>query len=599
MNFIQGENGSGKTTVRETLLQTLFGPAPELGPPVGQRHKHAPCQAALTFKTENSEVYRVVRDFIKDLGILFRYDHSRRKFVPVEKRREEIYRLMQQQCGGIEAHQAAAYFCLDRSGLPSLSKHQRAHSSNALSLTASPAGGRLPETQHPPSLPELQRRLNDLKKKAEMAEEVYQLEEDLSEAQGRGRVLRKKLSEIEGIERELRGISEKTQVFDELDEAFEQIEQKIEVFECGRAERDRELSALEQESTLLEQQLGLVPSDPIYKNNSFLSGMVFTTLSIAIGLLVPLSGAYQHFYLASLLIGLGLMAGSVTADIRRHSRRRRLEERLHNRLRNMELLEARFRRENTELYAILKKTGTQSVETLKEKVSAYRLLSTTRQRLLEERERISEGRESQALRQDFEENQRVIGQLQEKMRDFEDIPLDLPSLREEIRTLEKQAGKGAAASPTGQNGQNGQWDPIRSLIESSLTRRPEALIEAAKKCFMKLSEGDEHDLLIDRSPSSHSLVSLVPKNTAQSVELEDLGDGTMDRVFLSFYWGFLLSLDRDYPFPALLDDPLLTQDTRRQERCLDILREISRKRQVILLSHRPFSRREGERLIQL
>ena len=65
------------------------------------------------------------------------------------------------------------------------------------------------------------------------------------------------------------------------------------------------------------------------------------------------------------------------------------------------------------------------------------------------------------------------------------------------------------------------------------------------------------------------------------------------------YGGFLLSLDRDYPFPALLDDPLLTQDTRRQERSLDILREISRKRQVILLSHRPFSRRAGERLIQL
>ena len=80
---------------------------------------------------------------------------------------------------------------------------------------------------------------------------------------------------------------------------------------------------------------------------------------------------------------------------------------------------------------------------------------------------------------------------------------------------------------------------------------------------------------------------------------ETLSHGTLDQVFLSIYLGLVINLGPDYPFPLLLDDPLLTLDSRRQEVILETLREISKKRQVLLLSNSLYPLKEGDHQIRL
>lgn len=599
MNFIRGDNGSGKTTIREALLDTLFESASKFVPAGGIPGRQEACQAVLTFKTAKGEIYRLARDFIKNVGILFRYDAAKQKFSPVEKRKSDIQRWVEEHCGGISAQEAACFWPEQ----PSRPKRLAGRPSTEVAVIESDANAS-PTPEASEDSPDIQKRLKELNDIAARAEQAYRLEEQLSDAQSRGRTLRQKTSSLEGLEQELKGITEKLQVVEDLKESPEQLQQMLESFEVSRAERDADLQAMEQDCTLMEQQLHLISTDPIYKNNTFLAGTVFTTLSIAIGLFLPLPGLYQHLYLVGLLTGLGLMAVSVVMDILRHSRRRNLEERLQNKLKNMELLEARFRRENNDFFEILKKTQCQSSEGLKEKLHASKLLANTRQRLLEEWERALEGRTPEALREEFEENQRLVRELQEQIRDYEGVPMDLPSLRDEIQNLEKKLGKrknGLPANPRNGHPTNGRQDPISAVLQSPLIKDPGALVESARRCFHRVSRGEDMDLVINHPSSSSPDVSLMPKNAEAPVRLEELSDGMLQQVFLSLHWGFLLALGAEYPFPVLLDEPLLRLDAKKQEVSLEILREISRHRQVILLSHMPYlaKEKEGENLIKL
>ncbi|MGH7273618.1 MAG: hypothetical protein ACREIQ_04080, partial [Nitrospiria bacterium] len=272
-------------------------------------------------------------------------------------------------------------------------------------------------------------------------------------------------------------------------------------------------------------------------------------------------------------------------------------------------------------------THTDSVEAFKEKMNAYDLLSAARQRLLEESKRVLEGKEPPALQQEYDEKSGLAQEIEREIKNYHEIPPDLPSLYEEIRAVEKElasasGGQGQARlmqSASGGSGEvtqpsdgkgipanygNGLHDPIKMLLQDPLVRSHGQISSTAREIFTKLSLGAYRDLMImDSSTASSALgggrVGLLAKDSSDPVPLDELSSGTIDQVFISLYLGFLMTLGHNHPFPLLLDDPLLTLDPQRQKIVLDILRDVSQKRQVILLSHMPYPIREGERQIRL
>ncbi len=614
LNFIQGENGSGKTTLRDTLLFSLFGHSPEEGQSLIHSSSTSTCQAAITFRVKNDEVYRLAKDFVKDIVILSKLDPSIKKFIPIEKRKENVFRWIQQQCNGLNGSQISHYFALDRLGLASgQRKSGEFQQAEASTLVEPSAIETVVESERPQDPAGKQKRLQELKAVADKAEQLFQLEEQLSDAQSRVGVLKRKLADLKKLNQELEQINEKAKPFAVLEATSEQLQQLVEEFEGKLTERNREFQTLEDDRSLLDHQLGLVPTEPIYKNKAFIVGAVATVLSFGAGLFVSLPGLYQHLYLLGLLIGLCLMVTSVIMDMRWLSRKKILEDKIHGKLKNIELLEARFRRENIKFFDLLKKTHTDSVDTFKEKIKAYDFLSGSRQRLCEDRERLLEGKELEALQREFDEKSGLIQELSKKVKSFQNIPSDLPSLREEIRILEKEVaftpGGQRYTSPSSRSpqadlstqmdipakGENGHHNPIVELMRDPLARSQNQLLDTARGIFKKLSLGVYLDLVFD--DSSH--VSLLPNGSPTPAPLETLSHGTLDQVFLSLYLGLVMNLGPDYPFPLLLDDPLLTLDSKRQEIALEILREISKKRQVILLSSSPYPIKEGDRQIRL
>ena len=635
LNFVQGGNGSGKTTLRDALLFSLFDHTPEESEKIIHRSCPSTCQSAITFKIKNGEVYRLAKDFIKNVGILSKYDPSTRKFITIEKRRENVLRWLQQVCGGLEGHQISYYFSLDRSRLPSVSAGRiKTEETSSFSAMGGPIGHSKVDVAFGPESQENTtrklKRLQELKALAEKAEQVYQLEEQLSDAQSRVGILKRKLSDLKEVDWELEQINEKIGAFTGLEGTPEHLRQLVEEFEEKLGERNREHRTLEEDRTLLEHQISMIPAGPIYKRKAFLMGALATSLSFGAGLFVSLSGIYQHLYLVGLLMGLGFMAASIIVDARWLSRKKILADKLHGKLKNMELLEARFRRVNAKFFELLKKTHTDSVQAFKEKMNAYDLLSATHQRLLEESKRVLEGKEPPALQQEYEEKSGLVQEIEREIKNYHEIPPDLPSLYEEIRAVEKElasasGGRGQASlqqSASGGSGEvtqpsdgkdipanygNGLHDPIKMLLQDPLVRSHGQVSSTAREIFTKLSLGAYRDLMIlDSSTASSALgglgggrVGLFAKDSSDPVPLEELSSGTLDQVFISLYLGFLMTLGHNHPFPLLLDDPLLTLDPQRQKIVLDILRDLSQKRQVILLSHMPYPIRDGERQIRL
>ncbi len=614
LNFIQGGNGSGKTTLREALLFSLFDHSPEQAQSLIHPSSTATCQAAITFKTKDGALYRLAKDFVKDIVILSKHDPSIKKFIPIEKRKENVLRWIQQQCGGLNGFQISHYFVLDRLRLASCQMEPgELQQAEASTWVEPPAVETRMESKRPQDSTAKQKRLQELKAIADKAEQLFQLEEQLSDAQSRVGVLKRKLADLKKLDQELEQINEKAKPFVALEGTSEQLQQLVEEFEEKLIERNREYQSLEDDRSLLEHQLGLVPTDPIYKNKIFITGAVATVLSFGVGLFASLPGLYQHLYLLGLLIGLGLIVTSVIMDMGWLSRKKILEDKIHGKLKNIELLEARFRRENIKFFDLLKKTNTDSVDAFKEKINAYDFLLGSRQRLCEERERLFEGKELEALQREFEEKSGLIQGLTKKIKSYQNIPSDLPSLREEIHILEKElaftVGRQRYTLPSSPSPQanlstqldvptktkNGHHNPIRGLMQDPLAGSQSRLLDTARGIFKKLSLGAYSDLLFD--DSSH--ISLLPNSSPTPVHQETLSHGTLDQVFLSIYLGLVMNLGSDYPFPLLLDDPLLTLDSKRQEVILETLREIGKKRQVILLSNSPYPIKEGDRQIRL
>jgi DNA repair exonuclease SbcCD ATPase subunit len=614
LNLVQGGNGSGKTTLREALLFSLFGHSPWQAQSLIHPSSTSTCQTAISFKTKNGEVYRLAKDFVKDIAILSKHDPSIKKFIPIEKRKENVLRWIQQECGGLNGLQISHYFVLDRLRLASCHRDPgELQQAEASTLVESSAVETVVESKSPQDPATKQKRLQELKAVADQAEQLFQLEEQLSDAQSRVGVLKRKLADLKKLDQELEQIHEKAKPFLALEGTAEQLQQLVEEFEEKLLERNREYQSLEDDRSLLEHQLGLVPTDPIYKNKIFITGAGSTILSFGVGLFASLPGLYQHLYLLGLLIGLGLMVTSVIMDMGWLSRKKILEDKIHGKLKNMELLEARFRRENIKFFDLLKKTNTDSVDAFKEKIKAYDFLLGSRQRLSEDRERLIEGKEPEALQREYEEKSSLIQELTKKMKGYQNIPADLPSLREEIRILEKElastVGGQRGLLPSSLNPQarlstqldgpakmeNGRHNPIKVLVQDSLAGSQNRLLDTARGIFKKLSLGAYSDLLLD--DSSH--ISLLPNSSPTPVRQETFSQGTLDQVFLSIYLGLVMNLGSDYPFPLLLDDPLLALDSKRQEVVLETLREIGKKRQVILLSNSVYSVKEGDRQIRL
>ncbi len=243
-------------------------------------------------------------------------------------------------------------------------------------------------------------------------------------------------------------------------------------------------------------------------------------------------------------------------------------------------------------------------------MKAFSLIHTSRERLREQRERALEGKDVASLEREFEEKRGQAAELEQKLKAFEGVPTDLPTLREEISILEREvafkkpAPAGAAAAPehmveqtsTQLPAENGRGPgPAMGFLTDPIVRDKDQLLSSTREIFLKLSQGAFQDLKWDGSDR----LLPVAQNAAAPMPIEELSSGIRDTLYLSLYLGWIRNLAGQYPFPLFLDEPILSLDPQRQRMAIDLIRDIGRNRQVILISHQSYPVQEGENLIRL
>jgi len=78
-------------------------------------------------------------------------------------------------------------------------------------------------------------------------------------------------------------------------------------------------------------------------------------------------------------------------------------------------------------------------------------------------------------------------------------------------------------------------------------------------------------------------ISVIDPSTKQMVGIDNLSGGTIDQLYFSLRFAILTSMSED-KFPLLLDDSFIQYDDRRLTNILNILIDISQKRQVVLFT---------------
>jgi uncharacterized protein YhaN len=131
----------------------------------------------------------------------------------------------------------------------------------------------------------------------------------------------------------------------------------------------------------------------------------------------------------------------------------------------------------------------------------------------------------------------------------------------------------------------------RKVLKSSL----EILEEECSSVFSRLTQGTWKQVRFDRQ-TLQSEVSMDGKTWLPSAT--GLSRGALDSLHFSTRLALMKVVSGDFNPPLILEDPMVFLDDRRQEECLNLLKELSNQHQIVLLTANSGQSRPGRRSLK-
>ncbi|MHB8482227.1 MAG: ATP-binding protein [Nitrospiria bacterium] len=574
MNIIHGGNGSGKTTLFE-VLSHLLSPS---YPPYSETRSS---QAAILFKMKNGGVYRLLRNFSKRTSHLYQLDNAK-KLALVEQEEQGVQSRLNSILNGDETLREATLPCffLDGLSLPSRRPHPMIENSEPMNAIRPPTEG------NDLSKEKTQDRLAELKKQLTLADAVAQKESEMLDDKDRVYSLKRILNDLDAIEAELAGITEKGKEFSGFESIPGDIKATIEDYEKSLGEKNSEEQELIEEKEIIEQQL-VLDQQTLVQNKWLWAGSGLVLAAIAAGVVMDLEGLFKNLDFAGLLTGFGLIVFALIDDFRRISQKKIWKGKLDNKNKNLEMLDARFKREHAKYFDALEKTGSPDKETFETRLSDFLQLREDERGLLSRKERLLEEKTKESIQAEINEANEKINSLEKEINQLKPGSGDPYVIQNEIKILEEQLSAedsfssldSPPSNPSIQKDFSAPSRFISSFLEKdwplilktgSLT--PEQAGDMIQKKFA-LCAGNQFKLKVSEQGS-----------LAFNQDLETMSPGTLDHIFLSLCL-VRTDLFQNIPIPFFLDDPFITLDPSRQSLILNGLKTLDAARQIILFSN--------------
>jgi uncharacterized protein YhaN len=127
-----------------------------------------------------------------------------------------------------------------------------------------------------------------------------------------------------------------------------------------------------------------------------------------------------------------------------------------------------------------------------------------------------------------------------------------------------------------------------SLLKWSMEKFRETkqgpMLAKASAIFSGLTQGSFSRLLVDTEDATPRLFGIRP--SGEQVDLAGMSEGSRDQLYLALRLAALeLQVDQGLNVPLIADDLFINFDDRRTEAGLKVLSDLSRKMQVIFLTH--------------
>lgn len=600
LNVVHGGNGAGKTTIVDTFFAML---AWEKDKPTFQSlaslERQDLCQAALIFQSQDGGLYRLVRDFVKDIGSLSKLDQNK-KFNLLSKDEDQITGFIHSEIRELSPGQLREELLLSRSGMPS-SSPLTPHASRLTSPT-----GPQHKTADRASLQFKTKRLEEIQASLALADQVAKLEEQLDDVQSRLLELRRQRERYEDHARELKQLLQEQAAYEGFQNLPKNVSTLLDEYQMAEKTHAQEVRELDEQKMEIEDQLALIPAIPIFLSKPFLAGIGVMVLSLLVALILHLEGIWQTLYFLGLLIGAGLIAVSVFLDVRLLTQRKSTEGKLDEISHAQEALEARFKKQNTAVFDLLKKASCQNLDQLKDKIRGYKELLRSVQDLKEAQSRILGNKSLPDLEREQQALSATAKELESKIKGVRGAPSDIYSLQEEMRMIQREIeeqqtlklkGTGKAEQVADQTAsEKGNpsvpWFPQSKQFEAI----PKKQLEIHTTEWLRRLTQNRYDRL---EYDAHSNLTVTGRS-GSPVAFGQLSSGVQDQVHLSILLaGWQLTSSGIPALPLVLDDPLVGLDESSRQVAVETLKDLGQNRQIILLTTASYPNKDNLHFIEL
>lgn len=529
INFITGLNETGKSTILEGILASIFKyTSLRINPYICWTNPDI-CKASLTYKTDKGEIFRVTSD----------YKNSRRKLEKIDKgQTKEISSI-----GSTVDNYIKEHFGFDEQKVFENTTFIRQSQMAILGdrITKNKLRDMIEEVlvgtggaSATKALQKIKKIEKDSRKETEsMAEDLYGLKEDLQDAEeSKGRVIEDS-EEHEEIKKKLSQKLEKLNKLKENKKLFD----KKETLLKDEKNINKEVNQVDDMIETFEEE-----DEPSVEKSK-----IMPIVLIVVGVILSLT-------IIGAIIGIPLIiyGNKLRKEKDSYKKPKAVAEKL-----------PKYKKQKKDL--INKKAVIES------KLEEYKLVKFT---IDDFRDLDNLEKEVDKLKEKNIELKTSINKTKELVKSPEEIQEEVDSIEQKIQELKEKAEEFELSSR------------FLEMAETSVQHKFTPSIESnSKELLNEITDGKYSNLKIDEETLN---IKIKAPEIKDYVDVELLSQGAKDQVYFTVRTTMSDLLSGNINIPLIFDDPFHNFDDIRLEKTIIAMNKLSKNKQIILISHKPY-----------
>ena len=591
LNAVIGENSSGKTTIFNCLLASLFYE--------GWKELHEkirfsgsePARASITFRNDNS-IYRVIRELSTGSFILYKYEPATKTFKEVSREAFSLTSLLEDNFHLFPFHIYRKLFSATHTDIPSFSESKR------VSMVKEEIALKKEKKEGSAKEEEVQKRIKELSLELENIKKIEEKEELLSELERKLFQIKERKEKRESLRSQIELLSQTVKENAPLEELSQDVEGKLANYKKLLKERERIRLAFAHEVEPLKEEVERAGGDDFLKNSSVKYGSILFASSLFLFLIRnPILSLIKaeslsmplRFVFLPVIIGSVVMVGwGVFKELGRRAKREELMKQLREKELRLKKMENQVELELKKIDIITREMGLMSPDDLPQKVHSFNEAKRELEEAKAELEKELSFMGDEALLAEEEKLTKEIDLLKKELQNIGSPSASKQELEEELRALQEslEAGKEmpeeTAVTP---------FEPLKSadLIEylDELSR----VMGLDRENSLSSLYNNLVPILKDVSNDRFETITFeedklgMRDSEGEFFPFEFLSTSILDMAFITILLSFIDYQASLRAIPFILDDIFITMDDSKKEKFYSKLKEIADKTgQGIVLS---------------